>query len=55
MVSKKIRDLTTEDLDCIDKLLINELQGNNSPKISQLIKIRDALASQKYMITMEKW
>lgn len=70
MVSKKLENLTLEDLNYLDKLLHTEFSENlaesstwkskhkySNPcdQTERLRKLMDAVRSQKNMLTMPKW
>lgn len=70
MVSKKLENLTLEDLNYLDKLLHTEFSeqlaesitwkskhkySNPCDQTERLRKLMDAVRSQKNMLTMPKW
>ena len=70
MVSRKMQELSNEDLDYLDQLLHKEFskqcndstqwrsthhQNNPYDNTKQLTRLMDAVRSQKKLLTMPKW
>lgn len=56
MVTSKIKNLSEEDLDYLDKLLHVEVEKeHNASIVLKINRIIDAIQSQKNLLTMPKW
>jgi hypothetical protein len=58
MVSRQIQDLSEDDLKLLEEIVAREFakaKSDQSPSGSRLLRIYNALRSQRNLLTMPKW